>query len=172
MKFVFLALTISLVVPFASFFTPGALAQTGPQKVESQRSIRDLIGMSPEIKKHVDRAMNMFRAEESCSTKSNRSSSKLCTEVLTFDHALKANAAEQRACQAACVKGASGSTSSQRSKATDLASCVDKSCADECLRNEKLFEFELDRYLKGSLLKKYDMNEFMTEDDFRSREIR
>lgn len=170
--------SLLLAMSLASFAATSASAQTSGGKVESQRSIRDLIGMSPEMKKHVDRAMNMFRAEETCSTKPNRSNSKLCTEALTFDKALAANAAELKACQAACVAGAAGATTassitkprpnrptkaSASKTAADLASCVDKACSDECLWKERLFEVELDRYLKGSMMGKFKMNEFMSK---------
>ncbi len=157
---------LNLILISFSFFARTAHGYEEPSKV--QRSIRDMIKLSPDIQAHVDRALKLFRDKEECGTVNEGKrdkGSKACTDLLTLDKAQAASAAALKACQAKCSAGAASALQVKAAKAKgaaalELAKCVDQACNDECAQKEKLFEIELDQYLKGTMMESLQMDTF------------
>jgi hypothetical protein len=151
---------------FAFVFTSRIISAQAFEEFDVQKSLRDILKSNPAVSKYVDEAMKLFRETE-CSKSGELkrpSGSKRCTDLLSYDKAEAASAADLKACEAKCSAGAAGAKPANgKGQDADLAKCVDQACKDECARKEVLFKLELDHYLKGSMMESLQMNEYMSK---------
>ncbi len=115
----------------------------------------------PEVEKFVEKkVLKDFRSSHGCLGPNAEKdapafkktpNSMSCSDLLTYDGAMKKSADIGSACKEACAKSAMGKTKATGKSAAALAKCMNDACEKECDFKNLSFKTEVDAFIRGSV---------------------
>ena len=140
-----------------------AVGSSGIKKISTSTDIFDSREWKsvPEVHQFVEKkVLKDFRSSHGCVgpnaekdapalKKSPNSMS--CSNLLTYDDAMKKSADIGSACKEACAKSATGKSTATGKSAKALAKCMNDACEKECDFKNLSFKTEVDAFIRGAI---------------------